>query len=274
MATGVEDGFRNAGQVCGGLTRILVPRDRLREAEDIAVAKAESYVLGDPFDSATTLGPVATAAAHARVRSYIRVGVMEGARLLTGGAEQPPALGRGYFVRPTVFTGDNSMRIAQEEIFGPVLVIIPYSDEDKAIAIANDSPLRTGRGHLVRRPSARPQSRRAAAGRADPDQRRAARQARHPRRVQALGRGPRMGPDRHRGVPRVQVGHRITRSSPLTQPAGPIEAGRPSPLVICAVNCSRHGCGPPAFARTMPAWRQRRSRRAAARANPRTSRAP
>jgi aldehyde dehydrogenase (NAD+) len=140
VATGVEDGFRNAGQVCGGLTRILVPRDRLREAEDIAVAKAESYVLGDPFDSATTLGPVATAAAHARVRSYIRVGVMEGARLLTGGAEQPPGLERGYFVRPTVFTGDNSMRIAQEEIFGPVLVIIPCSDEDKAIAIANDSP--------------------------------------------------------------------------------------------------------------------------------------
>ncbi len=118
VATGVEDGFRNAGQVCGGLTRILVPRDRLREAEDIAVAKAESYVLGDPFDFAT-LGPVATAAAHARVRSYIRVGVMEGAHLLTGGAEQPPGLERGYFVRPTLFTGDNSMRIAQEEIFGP-----------------------------------------------------------------------------------------------------------------------------------------------------------
>ena len=96
------------------------------------------------------------ARAGARVRSYIRVGVTEGARLLTGGAEQPPALERGYFVRPTVFTGDNSMRIAQEEIFGPVLVIIPYSDEDNAIAIDKRLAVRTGRDHLVRRPSARP----------------------------------------------------------------------------------------------------------------------
>ena len=84
--------------------------------------------------------PVATAAAHRRVRNYIEVGISEGARLLTGGAEPPAELKRGYFVRPTVFTGDNSMRIAQEEIFGPVLVIIPYDDEDQAIAIANDSP--------------------------------------------------------------------------------------------------------------------------------------
>jgi acyl-CoA reductase-like NAD-dependent aldehyde dehydrogenase len=137
---GVEDGFRNAGQVCGGLTRILVPRDRLREAEGIAAAKAESYVLGDPFAPSTTLGPVATAAAHERVRDYIRLGIAEGARLLSGGAERPVGLERGYFVRPTVFTGENSMRIAQEEIFGPVLVIIPYADEDEAIAIANDSP--------------------------------------------------------------------------------------------------------------------------------------
>ncbi|MFZ0717980.1 aldehyde dehydrogenase family protein [Mycobacterium sp.] len=140
VEVGVEDGFRNAGQVCGGLTRILVPHDRLREAEEIAVAKARSYVLGDPFGPATTLGPVATAEAYKRVRNYIDIGLGEGARLLTGGTERPAGLEHGYFIQPTVFTGDNAMRIAQEEIFGPVLVIIPFGDEDEALSIANDSP--------------------------------------------------------------------------------------------------------------------------------------
>lgn len=140
VVDGIEDAFRNAGQVCGGLTRMLVPHSRLREAEELAVRKAESYVLGDPLDPATTLGPVVTAAARERVRGYIRSGLDDGVRMLTGGPDAPEGLNRGYFVRPTIFSGDNRSRIAREEIFGPVVVIIPFEDEADAIAIANDSP--------------------------------------------------------------------------------------------------------------------------------------
>ncbi|MGF6372877.1 aldehyde dehydrogenase (NAD+) [Paraburkholderia sp. RAU6.4a] len=139
VSDGIGDALRNAGQVCGGLTRMLVPRERLAEAEAHAVRKAESYVLGDPFDPATTLGPVATAAARERVRGYIRSGLDEGVRMLTGGPEMPEGLPRGWYVKPTVFSGDNTCRIAREEIFGPVVIIIPFQDEAEAIAIANDS---------------------------------------------------------------------------------------------------------------------------------------
>jgi aldehyde dehydrogenase (NAD+) len=136
---GIEDAMRNTGQVCGGLTRMLVPRARLADAEAIAVRRAQAYVMGDPWDAKTTLGPVSTAAARERVRGYIRSGQEQGARMLCGGAEAPQGLSRGWFVRPTVFSGDNTLRIAREEIFGPVVVIIPYDDEPQAIAIANDS---------------------------------------------------------------------------------------------------------------------------------------
>ena len=140
VVDGIEDAMRNSGQACGALTRMLVPRDRLKQAEELAVRKAESYVLGDPFDPKTTLGPVVNAAARARVRGYIQSGLDEGVRLLTGGTEAPKGLSRGYFVKPTIFSGDNKSRIAREEIFGPVVVIIPFEDEADAIAIANDSP--------------------------------------------------------------------------------------------------------------------------------------
>ena len=136
---GIEDAFRNSGQVCGGLSRMLVPRSRLAEAEELAVRKAESYVLGDPYDPATTLGPVANANQQRRVRDYIRSGLEEGVRLLTGGPEAPEGLERGYFVRPTIFSGDNTSRIAREEIFGPVVVIIPFDSEEEAFNIANDT---------------------------------------------------------------------------------------------------------------------------------------
>jgi aldehyde dehydrogenase (NAD+) len=139
IADGIADAFRNSGQVCGGLTRILAPRARLREAEEIAVAEAGRFVLGDPFDAATTLGPVTTAEQRVRVRDYIRSGLTEGVRMLAGGPEAPAHLPRGYFVRPTVFSGDNHCRVAREEIFGPVVVIIPFDSEDEAITIANDS---------------------------------------------------------------------------------------------------------------------------------------
>jgi aldehyde dehydrogenase (NAD+) len=140
VVDGIEDALRNSGQVCGGLTRVLVPRDRLAEAEGIAVRRAEAYVMGDPFSPTTTLGPVVTSAARDRVCAYIRVGLEEGLRMLTGGPEAPEGLARGWFVRPTVFSGGNQSRVAREEIFGPVVVIIPFEDESDAITIANDSP--------------------------------------------------------------------------------------------------------------------------------------
>lgn len=138
---GVSDCYLNSGQTCVALTRMLVPRDRLAEVEDLAVKAAESFTPGDPLQEGTRLGPLVSAAQRERVRSYIRKGIEEGAKLLAGGAEPPQGLERGFFVRPTVFSEvRNDMTIAQEEIFGPVLSIIAYDDEDDAVRIANDSP--------------------------------------------------------------------------------------------------------------------------------------
>ena len=135
---GVAKCFLNSGQTCSALTRMLVPRQRLAEAEELAVAAAEGFAPGDPFDAATRLGPVVSDVQRERVRGYIRKGQEEGARLLIGGAEAPEGLDRGYFVRPTVFSDvDPSMTIAQEEIFGPVLVIEPYEGEEDGVRIAN-----------------------------------------------------------------------------------------------------------------------------------------
>jgi acyl-CoA reductase-like NAD-dependent aldehyde dehydrogenase len=137
---GVAKCFLNSGQTCSALTRMLVPRQRLAEAEELAVGAAESFTPGDPFDPATRLGPLVSDAQRQRVRGYIEKGIEEGARLLTGGTEPPEGLDRGYFVRPTVFSDVSSeMTIAREEIFGPVLVIQPYEGEDDAVRIANDS---------------------------------------------------------------------------------------------------------------------------------------
>jgi acyl-CoA reductase-like NAD-dependent aldehyde dehydrogenase len=139
IVVGIEDAFRISGQVCGGLTRVLVPRHRLAEVEEIAVAAARTYVVGDPLAEATTLGPVTTGAQRDRVRAYIRSAQEDGVRMLTGGPDAPDGLDRGYFVRPTIFSSDNTTRIAREEIFGPVVVIISFEDEDDAVGIANDS---------------------------------------------------------------------------------------------------------------------------------------
>jgi aldehyde dehydrogenase (NAD+) len=144
LATAVPDGvakcFLNSGQTCSALTRMLVPRQMLDEAEQIAGAAADAFTPGDPFDEATRLGPVVSEEQRKVVRGYIEKGSEDGAKLVTGGSEPPEGLERGYFVRPTVFSQvDNSMTIAQEEIFGPVLAIIPYSDEGEAVRIANDS---------------------------------------------------------------------------------------------------------------------------------------
>jgi acyl-CoA reductase-like NAD-dependent aldehyde dehydrogenase len=144
LAKAVPDGVRkcfiNSGQTCSALTRMLVPRDRLSEVEELATAAAETFTPGDPFDAATRLGPLVSAVQRDRVRTYIEKGIGEGARLVTGGADAPDGLDTGFFVRPTVFSSvTRDMTIAREEIFGPVLVIVPYDSEDEAVDIANDT---------------------------------------------------------------------------------------------------------------------------------------
>ncbi|MGA7416875.1 MAG: aldehyde dehydrogenase family protein [Acidimicrobiales bacterium] len=137
---GVNKCYMNSGQTCSALTRMLVPRDKLAEVEALATTAAEGFTAGDPFEKATRLGPLVSAVQRDRVRGYIQRGEDEGARLLTGGAEAPDGLESGYFVRPTVFSDvTREMTIAREEIFGPVLSIIPYDTEDEAIDIANDT---------------------------------------------------------------------------------------------------------------------------------------
>ena len=137
---GVRDCFANSGQTCNALTRMLVPREVADDAAAIAARVADGMVVGDPLDAGTQLGPLVSEVQRERVRSYIRLGVEEGATLVAGGADAPPGEGDGFFVRPTVFadvTGD--MTIAREEVFGPVLVVIAYDDEPHALEIANDS---------------------------------------------------------------------------------------------------------------------------------------
>jgi acyl-CoA reductase-like NAD-dependent aldehyde dehydrogenase len=137
---GVAKCFLNSGQTCSALTRMLVPRQRLAEAEELAKATAETFTPGDPFESSTRLGPLVSDVQRERVRGYIEKGVEEGARLITGGAEPPEGLERGFFVRPTVFSEvEPEMTIGQEEIFGPVLAIQPYEGEDDAVRIANST---------------------------------------------------------------------------------------------------------------------------------------
>jgi acyl-CoA reductase-like NAD-dependent aldehyde dehydrogenase len=140
VSSAVRQCMLNSGQTCIAWSRLLVPRDRHDRAAEVAAAVAESYVLGDPLDPATTLGPLATDTHRGRVRAAIRSGVDEGATLVAGGDERPAALDRGWFVRPTVFAGvDNAMAVAREEVFGPVLAVLAYDDEDDAVRIANDT---------------------------------------------------------------------------------------------------------------------------------------
>ena len=140
VADGVGKCYLNSGQTCSALTRMLVPRDRLAEAEAIAAKTAETFTTGDPFEATTRLGPLVSSVQRERVRGYIQKGVDEGATLVTGGAEAPEGLDKGFFVRPTVFSNvTRDMTIAQEEIFGPVLSILPYDTEEEAIEIANDT---------------------------------------------------------------------------------------------------------------------------------------
>ncbi len=136
LAVGI---YAFTGQQCTANSRVLAPRSRYDEVVDAMAEAARSYVLGDPFDAVTTMGPLVAQRQRDRVLGFIDIGNAEGARLVTGG-RRPPDLPRGWFVEPTVFADvDNSMRIAQEEIFGPVVSIIPYENEEEALRIANDS---------------------------------------------------------------------------------------------------------------------------------------
>ena len=130
----------HAGQGCAIPTRLLLPRSRYDEGVALLKATYESVVPGDPQDPGTLCGPVISAKQQARVRGYIEKGIEEGARLVVGGADVPEGRDAGFWVRPTLFVDvDNAMTIAQEEIFGPVLAVIPFDDEDDAVRIANDS---------------------------------------------------------------------------------------------------------------------------------------
>jgi aldehyde dehydrogenase (NAD+) len=141
VANGVAELMENSGQSCTAPSRMLVPADRHDEVKSLAKAAAERLVVRDVRDPRTDLGPVASQAQFDKVQRLIRAGIDEGAELVTGGLGRPEHLNRGYFVRPTVFAGvRNNMIIAREEIFGPVLAILPYRDEVEAIEIANDTP--------------------------------------------------------------------------------------------------------------------------------------
>lgn len=136
----VYGAYMNSGQACIAPTRLLVPENKLDEVNAIAKSVAESIVVGDPGNADTYVGPMASVKQYERVQSYIKAGIEEGATLLAGGEGKPDGLEEGNFVKATIFTNvENHMRIAQEEIFGPVLSIIPYKDEANAIEIANDT---------------------------------------------------------------------------------------------------------------------------------------
>jgi acyl-CoA reductase-like NAD-dependent aldehyde dehydrogenase len=140
VASGVGSCYFNSGQTCSALTRMLVPKSRHDEAVAIAKKTAEGFTVGDPREGKFKLGPLVSATQRDRVVNYIKKGIDEGAVLVTGGPEMPEGVNKGFFVRPTVFANvNNRMTIAQEEIFGPVLSIIPYEDEEDAVRIANDS---------------------------------------------------------------------------------------------------------------------------------------
>jgi aldehyde dehydrogenase (NAD+) len=137
---GIGACFRNVGQSCSAPTRMIVPRERLAEAEAIAARAVAQMVVGDPSDARTSHGPIANRAQFERVQAMIRIGIDEGAKLVCGGPGRPEGIDRGYFARPTIFSEVTSnMTIAREEIFGPVLVIMPYDTVDEAIRLANDT---------------------------------------------------------------------------------------------------------------------------------------
>jgi aldehyde dehydrogenase (NAD+) len=140
IPTAIFAAYLNSGQACAAATRLLVPESKLEEVNAIAKATIQNIKVGNPKDADTVVGPMVNKKQYERVQDYIRIGQEEGATLLIGGEGKPEGLEAGNYVKATIFTNvKNEMRIAQEEIFGPVLAIIPYKDENDAIAIANDT---------------------------------------------------------------------------------------------------------------------------------------
>ena len=138
---GVQNCLRNTGQSCNAPTRMLIPRSKMAEATRIAKQAAEEMKVGDPSAEGISLGPLSSKAQFDKVETMIRKGIEEGAAVITGGPGRPTGLTKGYFAQPTIFAGvTNDMSIARDEIFGPVLCMIAYEDEDEAVRIANDSP--------------------------------------------------------------------------------------------------------------------------------------
>ena len=141
VKSGAADVFENTGQSCDAPSRMLVPKDRMEEAAALAASVAEATIVGDPTDEKTEVGPLVSEVQWNKVQGLIRKGIDEGATLAAGGTGRPEGLDKGYYARPTVFADvSNDMTIAREEIFGPVLSIIPYEDDDDAVRIANDTP--------------------------------------------------------------------------------------------------------------------------------------
>ena len=141
VPAGVIGMMLNCGPTCTALTRMIVPRSRQQEVVDLAVGALATLAMGDPLSDGNFLGPVVSAAQKRTVQGYVRTGIEEGARVVAGGADDPEGFDTGFYVQPTIFADVvNSMVIAQEEIFGPVLCIIPVDSEEEAIAVANDSP--------------------------------------------------------------------------------------------------------------------------------------
>ncbi|MGL4566789.1 MAG: aldehyde dehydrogenase family protein [Halioglobus sp.] len=138
---GVMHMYQNTGQSCNAPSRMLVPRAKLAQAEAIAAKVTESVKVGDPAAKGTTMGPVVSEVQFNKIQGLIEKGIAEGAKVVTGGPGRPAGISKGYFVRPTVFSNvNNNMTIAREEIFGPVLAILPYDSEEEAIRVANDTP--------------------------------------------------------------------------------------------------------------------------------------
>jgi aldehyde dehydrogenase (NAD+) len=141
VKNGAADVFENTGQSCDAPSRMLVPKDRMDEAAALAASVAEATIVGDPTDEKTEVGPLVSELQWNKVQGLIQQGIDEGATLVAGGTGRPEGIDKGYFAKPTVFANvGNDMTIAREEIFGPVLSIIPFEDDDDAVRIANDTP--------------------------------------------------------------------------------------------------------------------------------------
>ena len=141
VTRGVMHMYVNTGQSCNAPSRMLVPRAKLAETEAIAAKVTESVAVGDPLAEGTTMGPVVSEVQFNKIQGLLEEGIKEGAKLVTGGVGRPEGLDKGYYIKPTVFSdANNNMTIAREEIFGPVLTMIPYDTEEEAIDIANDTP--------------------------------------------------------------------------------------------------------------------------------------